>query len=70
MKEKHRNYGMIRTAVFRQRILRMSGPLQITTCMNGSLYGVDTGVEPHVRLNKAESFRDREALVERIRNLK
>ena len=51
-------------------IFQMSGPLQITTFSNGSLYGVDTGVEPHVRLNKAESFYDREALVEMIHNLK
>ena len=51
-------------------IFQMSGPLQITTYKNGSLYGVDTGVEPHVRLNKAESFYDREALVEMIHNLK
>lgn len=51
-------------------IFQISGPLQITTFSNGSLYGVDTGVEPHVRLNKAESFYDREALVEMIHNLK
>ncbi len=51
-------------------IFQMSGPLQITTCNNGSLYGVDTGVEPHVRLNKTESFYDREALVEMIHGLK
>ena len=51
-------------------IFQISGPLQITTYTNGSVYGVDTGVEPHVRLNKAESFYDREALVEMIHNLK
>ena len=51
-------------------IFQMSGPLQVTTYKNGSLYGADTGVEPHVRLNKAESFYDREALVEMIHNLK
>ena len=51
-------------------IFQMSGPLQITTYNNGSLYGVDAGVEPHVRLNHAESFYDREALVEMIHNLK
>ena len=51
-------------------IFQMSGPLQITTYSNGSLYGVDTGVEPHVRLNKAESFYDRGALVDMIHNLK
>ena len=51
-------------------IFQMSGPLQITTYTNGSLYGVDAGVEPHVRLNKPESFYDREALVEMIHNLK
>ena len=51
-------------------IFQMSGPLQITTYSNGSLYGVDVGVEPHVRLSKPESFYDREALVEMIHNLK
>ena len=51
-------------------IFQMSGPLQITTYKNGSLYGVDTGVEPHIRLNKLESFYDREALVEMIHDLK
>ncbi len=51
-------------------VFQMSGPLQITTYTNGSLYGVDTGVEPHVRLNNFESFYDREALVEMIHNLK
>ena len=51
-------------------IFQMSGPLQITTYNNGSLYGVDTGVEPHVRLNKAESYYDREALVDMIHELK
>ena len=51
-------------------IFQMSGPLQITTYSNGSLYGVDTGVEPHVRLNRAESYYDRGALVDMIHNLK
>ena len=51
-------------------LFTMSGPLQVTTYTNGSLYGVDIGVEPHVRLNKYESFYDREALVEMIHNLK
>ena len=51
-------------------MFQMSGPLQVTTYNNGSLYGVDTGVEPHVRLNNYSSFFDREALVEMIHNLK
>lgn len=51
-------------------VFQMSGPLQITTYTNGSLYGVDTGVEPHVRLNNFESYYDREGLVEMIHNLK
>ena len=51
-------------------IFQMSGPLQITTFTNGSLYGVDTGIEPHVLLTRPESFYDREALVEMIHNLK
>lgn len=51
-------------------VFQMSGPLQITTFTNGSLYGIDTGVEPHVRLNNFESYYDREGLVELIHNLK
>ena len=51
-------------------IFQMSGPLQITTYNNGSRYGVDTEVEPHVRLNKPESFYDRAALVDMIHELK
>ena len=51
-------------------VFQMSGPLQITTFTNGSLYGVDTGVEPHVRLNNFNSYYDREGLVELIHNLK
>ena len=51
-------------------LFQISSPLQITTYRNGSLYSVDTGVEPHVRLNYYESYYDREALVEMIHNLK
>ena len=51
-------------------IFTMSGPLQITTFCNGSLYGIDQGIEPHIRLNKYESFFDREALVDIIHNHK
>ena len=51
-------------------LFQMSGPLQITTFKNGSLYGADIGVQPHVRLNNNESFYDREALVEMIHNMK
>ena len=51
-------------------LFQISGPLQITTFKNGSLYGVDTGVEPHVRLNYYDSFYDREGLVEMIHHLK
>ena len=51
-------------------VFQMSGPLQITTYTNGSLYGVDTGVEPHVRLNNFESYYDREGLVKMIHDLK
>ncbi len=50
-------------------IYQISGPLQITTYNNGSLYGVDEGVEPHVRLNFYESFYNREGLVEMIHNM-
>ena len=51
-------------------VFQMSGPLQITTFTNGSLYGIDTGVEPHVRLNNYESYYDREGLVKMIHDLK
>ena len=47
-------------------IFQMSGPLQIAIYRNGSAYGVDQGVEPHIRLNHYESFYDRKALVEMI----
>ena len=51
-------------------LFQMSGNLQIATVRNGAFYNVDTGVEPHVRLNYPESFYDREGLVELIHNLK
>jgi len=51
-------------------LFQISGPLQITTFNNGSFYGVDMGVEPHVRLNFYDSFYDREGLVEIIHDLK
>ena len=50
-------------------IYQISGPLQITTYNNGSLYGVDEGVEPHVRLSFYENFYNREGLVEMIHNM-
>ena len=51
-------------------LFQFSGNLQISTVRNGAFYNVDTGVEPHVRLNYPESFYDREGLVEMIHNLK
>ena len=51
-------------------LFQMSGNLQIATVRNGAFYNVDTGIEPHVRLNYPESFYDREGLVELIHNLK
>ena len=49
---------------------QISGPLQLSTYNNGSFYGIDQGIEPHVRLNRYDSFYDREALVEMIHGLK
>ena len=51
-------------------LFQISGNLQIATVRNGAFYNVDTGVEPHVRLNYPESFYDRDGLVEMIHNLK
>ena len=50
-------------------MLKFSGSIQISSVRNGAFYNVDTGVEPHVRLNYPESFYDREGLVEMIHNL-
>ena len=51
-------------------LFQISGNLQIAAVRNGAFYNVDTGIEPHVRLNYPESFYDREGLVEMIHNLK
>jgi len=51
-------------------LYQISGNLQIATVRNGAFYNVDTGIEPHVRLNYPESFYDRESLVEMIHSLK
>jgi len=51
-------------------LFQISGNLQIATVRNGAFYNVDTGIEPHVRLNYPESFYDRESLVEMIHRLK
>ena len=51
-------------------LFQISGNLQIATVRNGAFYNVDTGIEPHVRLNYPESFYDRESLVEMIHSLK
>ena len=51
-------------------IYQISGPLQLSTYKNGSFYGIDQGIEPHVRLNHYDSYYNREALVEMIHGLK
>ena len=51
-------------------LFQISSNLQIATVRNGAFYNVDTGIEPHVRLNYLESFYDRESLVEMIHSLK
>ena len=51
-------------------VYQTSGPLQLSTFNNGSFYGIDQGIEPHVHLNRYDSFYDREALVEMIHSLK
>ena len=50
-------------------VFAMSSTCQISTVRNGSFYNVDLGVEPDFVLTRAESFYDREALVEYIHNL-
>ena len=51
-------------------IFQISGNKQISIIRNGSFYNTDTGVEPDFRLEKAESFYGRPALVEYLHNLK
>ena len=51
-------------------IFQISGPKQLATVKNGSFYNIDNGIEPDIAFSKADSFFDRNALVEYINNLK
>lgn len=51
-------------------ILRLSSNNRLSYLRNGSFYDIDQGVEPDFFLSKAESFFDRESLVEYIDHLK
>ena len=41
-----------------------------TVFSNGSYYGIDRGIDPHIYLTKLENYFDRDALTEYINNLK
>ena len=51
-------------------IFQISGPMQISIIRNGSFYNTDSGITPHFFLDKPESFYDRPALAEYLRELK
>lgn len=51
-------------------LFAISSPHQLATIKNGSFYNIDTGVEPDIVLTKAESFYDRPALAEYLRQAK
>ncbi len=50
-------------------IFCISGPLQISTLKNGSLYNADQGADPDFTISKYETFYDREKLVDFIHQL-
>ena len=51
-------------------VFQISGPMQISIIRNGSFYNTDSGITPHFFLDKPESFYDRPALAEYLRELK
>ena len=51
-------------------LFQISGTQQLATVKNGSFYNIDEGIEPDIVLTKAESFYDREALAEYLRNIR
>ena len=51
-------------------LFQISGTKQLATVKNGSFYNIDEGIQPDIVLTKTESFYDREALTEYLRNIK
>ena len=51
-------------------VFRISGSMQISIIQNGSFYNTDSGIVPHFFLDKPESYYDRPALAEYLRELK
>ena len=51
-------------------LFSMSSAYQMSIVKNGSYYGVDQGVEPHIYLKNYENFYNRTALTEYINDLK
>ena len=51
-------------------LFQISGTHQLSFMKNGSFYNIDSGVDPDVVLTKAESFYDRPALAEYLREIK
>jgi len=51
-------------------LFQISGSKQLALPKNGSFYNIDSGIEPDITLTKAESYYDREALVEYLHNSK
>lgn len=51
-------------------MIQISGNTQISTVKNGSFYDIDKGIEPDFGIDKAETFYNREQLVDFINSLK
>ena len=51
-------------------VFQISGSMQISIIQNGSFYNTDSGIVPHFFLDKPESYYDRPALAEYLRELK
>ena len=49
---------------------QISGPLQISTIVNGSFYNADTGIEPDVPIRNLETMYDRVKLVDFIHSIR
>ena len=48
---------------------KMSGPVNLSVLKNGSLYDIDTGIDPDYYLSKLSSFYDRQKLTEIINRM-
>ena len=51
-------------------VFQISGTHQLALMKNGSFYNIDSGIEPDVLLTKPESFYDRAALAEYLKEVK